>query len=316
MYQETVKSIFDQSDHPGISAQELELFKSQFRASAFTCRLKSCPRATLGFETEKFRLEHEMAHVRKFRCTFPDCHFPPFVSAQALKNHINKYHNPSPAPKSIRDIQTSALRRVRSGHDEEGDGPMHKRRKKNSPVRSAHSNAPQPEDYYQTLIKRVDSSHPPIDPPPSIRQRFIDNNFYVPRHGPFTVSHEATEKTYNLSPAVHRSSLEVPPLKRGFSPERWRGPSKNALDEALRLQNEPKERIASSLISPIPPIGQPLEMTQRDPRDILQRGALNTGNKLTRLPSLRDFIATSEPEQPSIEQVRVTSYFTTKLSPN
>ncbi|PTB44819.1 hypothetical protein M441DRAFT_299452 [Trichoderma asperellum CBS 433.97] len=276
IYQETVKSILDQSDHPGISAQELELFKSQFGTSAFTCRLKSCPRATLGFETEKFRLEHEMTHVRKFRCTFPDCHFPPFVSAQALKNHVNKYHTPSPAPKSIRDIQTPAPRGVRSVHDEEGDGPMHKRRKKNSP--------------------RVDSSHLPIDPPPSIRQRFIDNNFYVPRHGPYTVSHEATEKTSNLSPAAHPSYLEAPPSKRDFSPERWRGSSKKALDEALRLQNDPKERIASSLVSPIPPIGQPLEMSQTDQRDFIQSGPQNTENKLTRLPSLRDLIPSSELE--------------------
>ncbi|EHK42609.1 hypothetical protein TRIATDRAFT_224424, partial [Trichoderma atroviride IMI 206040] len=106
VYQETVRSILDQSDHPGISSEELELFKSQFRASAYTCRLKSCPRATLGFETDKARLDHEIAHVRKFRCTFPDCHFPPFLSAQALKGHTNKYHNPNPAPKSIRNIQT------------------------------------------------------------------------------------------------------------------------------------------------------------------------------------------------------------------
>nr|WOD46422.1 hypothetical protein [Trichoderma atroviride] len=124
VYQETVKSLLDQSDYPGISANELELFKSQFRASIFTCRLKSCPRATLGFDTKKDCLEHEMDHVLKFQCTFPGCQFPPFASAQALKNHVTKYHNPNPnpAPKAIRDVQTtSRLRRVTTGRNEVGD---------------------------------------------------------------------------------------------------------------------------------------------------------------------------------------------------
>lgn len=155
MYQETIRSILDQSDHPGISAEELDLFKSQFRASAFTCRLKSCPRATLGFETEKACFEHEMTHVRRFRCTFPRCHFPPFVSAQALKNHVNKSHNPNPVPQSIRDIQIpSALRRAPTCRDE-GDKPMQKRREKSSPMPSAHSNATKLKEDDQTLSRRA-----------------------------------------------------------------------------------------------------------------------------------------------------------------
>ena len=104
LYQEAVRSLLSQSDYPGVSAEELELFKNQFRTSAFTCRLNSCPRATLGFESEKLRLEHEMAHVRRFRCTFPGCKYPPFVSAQSLTNHSNKYHNPNPPRKSIRRV--------------------------------------------------------------------------------------------------------------------------------------------------------------------------------------------------------------------
>jgi hypothetical protein len=103
-YQEAVRSLLSQSDYPGVSAEELELFKNQFRTSAFTCRLNSCPRATLGFESEKLRLEHEMAHVRRFRCTFPGCKYPPFVSAQSLTNHLNKYHNPNPPRKLIRQV--------------------------------------------------------------------------------------------------------------------------------------------------------------------------------------------------------------------
>lgn len=108
VYQETVRSLLDHHDYPGVTAEELELFKSQFRTSAFTCRLKSCPRATLGFESEKHCLQHEMTHIRRLRCTAADCKFPPFVSPQALKLHISKYHSHSLPPKSIRGIQVSS----------------------------------------------------------------------------------------------------------------------------------------------------------------------------------------------------------------
>ena len=112
-YQAAVRSLLNQGDFPGVSAEELELFKSQFRTSAFTCRLNSCPRATLGFESEKLRLEHELAHVR-FRCTFPGCKYPLFVSAQSLRNHLNKYHNPNLPRKSIR--QVGHISTTRSGN--------------------------------------------------------------------------------------------------------------------------------------------------------------------------------------------------------
>ncbi|UKZ47926.1 hypothetical protein TrVGV298_002161 [Trichoderma virens] len=107
IYQDTVRSLLDQHDYPGVTAEELELFKSQFRASAFTCRLKSCPRATLGFESEKLRIQHELTHVRRWRCTFAGCNFPPFVSPQALKSHAEKYHSHGLPPRSIRSIQVS-----------------------------------------------------------------------------------------------------------------------------------------------------------------------------------------------------------------
>ncbi|KAM0254633.1 hypothetical protein ACHAQJ_006601 [Trichoderma viride] len=122
LYQETVRLLLDQSDHPEVSAEELEFFKSQFRTSAFTCRLKSCPRATLGFELERFLLEHERTHLRRFRCTFPDCKYPSFSSAQALRGHVDKYHSPNPAPKSIRDIWVSpTARRAPTSRDEDNN---------------------------------------------------------------------------------------------------------------------------------------------------------------------------------------------------
>ncbi|KAI0840034.1 hypothetical protein F5Y06DRAFT_246496 [Hypoxylon sp. FL0890] len=106
-YEESVKFLLTQNDYPGVSAEELETFKSQFRASAYTCRLGSCPRATCGFDSEALRLDHEMSHLPRIRCNFPGCQSPPFVSTQALNNHLKKYHVSQPARKSIRRISTS-----------------------------------------------------------------------------------------------------------------------------------------------------------------------------------------------------------------
>lgn len=103
-YQEVVRSLLDQTHYPGLSVDELELFKIHFGTAAFTCRLSSCPRTTLGFETEKLRSEHEMSHVRCFRCTFPGCQYPPFASARALRNHTSKHHTPTIGRKAIRNV--------------------------------------------------------------------------------------------------------------------------------------------------------------------------------------------------------------------
>ncbi|KAF4987182.1 hypothetical protein FDECE_15563 [Fusarium decemcellulare] len=101
-YQEVVRSLLSQTQYPGISTEELELFKVHFGTAAFTCRLNSCPRATLGFETKELRSGHEMSHLRRFRCNFSGCQYPPFVSARALRNHTSKYHTPTAPQKAIR----------------------------------------------------------------------------------------------------------------------------------------------------------------------------------------------------------------------
>ncbi|KAH8803560.1 hypothetical protein F5884DRAFT_904077 [Xylogone sp. PMI_703] len=113
-YQGIIRSLLSRSYYPEISSEELEQFKAQFRTSAFTCRLNSCPRATLGFESESLCLEHEMAHLRQFPCTFPGCKYPPLVSAQSLKNHLNKHHNSNPPRKSIREVRR--IPTIRSGN--------------------------------------------------------------------------------------------------------------------------------------------------------------------------------------------------------
>jgi Fungal Zn(2)-Cys(6) binuclear cluster domain len=87
-----VETLLDQDSCPGASVEELELFKSQFRTSAYTCRLRSCPRATIGFDSDQLRHEHEVAHAGGFRCAFLGCQYPPFRSSKALTAHVNLNH--------------------------------------------------------------------------------------------------------------------------------------------------------------------------------------------------------------------------------
>lgn len=103
-YQGTVRFLLEQDHYPGVSADDLNLFKSQFQSSAFTCRLSFCSRATTGFMSEELRRQHEIAHTKLSMCTVPDCQYPPFTSIRALKHHINKYHRQTPARRSIRRV--------------------------------------------------------------------------------------------------------------------------------------------------------------------------------------------------------------------
>jgi hypothetical protein len=270
VYQETIRSILNQSDHPGISAEELELFKSQFRASAYTCRLKSCPRATLGFETEQSRHDHELAHVRKFRCTFPDCHFPPFLSAQALKGHANKYHNPNPAPKSIRNIQTpSAPRRSPTHHDEGSNKPTKKRRRKSSLILMdrSDSNATLSEENMKPLNNirssplnrskafnpsslKTDSPNLPTGYLPNglsefehsfrqLKQLETAESWDQSKRAPIDLLGVA-KQTRNPSLEIGQNSLILPsPFKEGFRPEPWRQSNEAAMSKAMQAQRVP-----------------------------------------------------------------------------
>lgn len=103
-YQQAVEDLVNQESCPGASSEELELFKKTFRASAYTCRLHSCPRATVGFESEADRHDHEMGHAGGFRCTAPLCQYPPFPTDKSLKSHIATCHGITPPPRSIRRV--------------------------------------------------------------------------------------------------------------------------------------------------------------------------------------------------------------------
>jgi hypothetical protein len=113
-YQQAVEMVLQKDFYPGASADELEQFKNHFRTSAYTCRLRFCPRATIGFDNKQLRYEHEVTHAT-FRCIQPDCQYPPFQSVQTLKAHVNKFHDLLPPRKPIRRPGTDSLRTQQSG---------------------------------------------------------------------------------------------------------------------------------------------------------------------------------------------------------
>ncbi|KAK4113156.1 hypothetical protein N656DRAFT_778690, partial [Canariomyces notabilis] len=93
-YQQTIRDILNQRVLPGVTMQDLDGFKQDFRSTAFTCRLWSCPSFATGFETEELRFKHEVCH-RRILCDVPGCQYPPFSSVDSLKAHKSKCHLPA-----------------------------------------------------------------------------------------------------------------------------------------------------------------------------------------------------------------------------
>lgn len=79
----------------------MESFCTRSRSSAYTCGVRSCPRATIGFNSAGLRDEHQIEHMRKYCCTYPTCQYPPFSSSQILKRHIRTNHTTAAPRKTI-----------------------------------------------------------------------------------------------------------------------------------------------------------------------------------------------------------------------
>ncbi|EHK27294.1 uncharacterized protein TRIVIDRAFT_112990, partial [Trichoderma virens Gv29-8] len=68
-YQASIRSLLMIPSFPGITFEELEKFKREFRTAAFTCRVPNCPRAATGFADQKKLSEHERTHTQHIVCT-------------------------------------------------------------------------------------------------------------------------------------------------------------------------------------------------------------------------------------------------------
>ncbi|KAH8663858.1 hypothetical protein BGZ61DRAFT_431827 [Ilyonectria robusta] len=91
-YQRTIQQLLILRSYQGFSFQELERFRQDFRATAFTCRFSSCPKTTNGFKTHCLRLEHEASHS-VITCPVQGCQYPSFPSTSALKRHQQSCHS-------------------------------------------------------------------------------------------------------------------------------------------------------------------------------------------------------------------------------
>ncbi|KAH8690624.1 NACHT domain protein [Talaromyces proteolyticus] len=117
-YQATIRALLVLRNFPAITTEELEHFQQEHSISAFTCRLPSCPRATVGFENKESQLKHEATHAPCIKCSFPGCQYPSFRSARALKNHEVNCHNSASGRQRIRKADTLASQQTTSDHGE------------------------------------------------------------------------------------------------------------------------------------------------------------------------------------------------------
>lgn len=111
-YQKLLLHAMNEMDIPGVSSRDLEAFRNEFTTSIHTCRLRTCPRATVGFETKDLRIEHEKSHVQRYPCARMGCQYPPFLTPESLKAHVRKEHDTATPPKSIRRVKTTAASHV------------------------------------------------------------------------------------------------------------------------------------------------------------------------------------------------------------
>lgn len=257
-YQDIVRALLGKQTYPGVSAEELELFKTHFRTSAYTCRLNSCFRATLGFESAKKCLEHEKSHVQCLRCTFPGCQYPPFISPQALRSHTNKYHNPNPprkairSPRRVRQINSSPGRietLSRWPQVDDSADPTHTRRlfkaqdgrlpvgnglSSVDPIDSSHtSDNPQPIPHFQ--LPSVDYGHSfddlsliPDDGLSFVDPSLIPDNIQPIPHfqlpppknpdGPWVDMQSVSSPAYSIPRLPNQANFSAPVSNRPISP--------------------------------------------------------------------------------------------------
>lgn len=85
-YQCMISTLLGMHIYSGLSLQQLERFKQEFRTSAFICSVWPCPRAAMGFDSYDLRIAHEVNH-RRTVCKIQGCQYPPFHSIRGLAEH-------------------------------------------------------------------------------------------------------------------------------------------------------------------------------------------------------------------------------------
>ncbi|KAK3989052.1 hypothetical protein QBC44DRAFT_242404 [Cladorrhinum sp. PSN332] len=146
LYQSLIRRLLAMRTVAGIDLEDFERFKIEFRTTAFACRMLSCPRASLGFDSEAQLMEHEASHLG-ITCNVPECQYPPFSSNRALKMHQSKCH----PTRETGVVRRRGIRRTRS--------------KPLSDEYVSHANKSQPISRGEVFMSG-DKSWKPLAPPP------------------------------------------------------------------------------------------------------------------------------------------------------
>jgi hypothetical protein len=104
-YNKRVHALLTTDTFPGLTTLQLTTFKALYGPYAFICRYSGCSKTSLGFSSDKLRVQHEKSHAPPLLCTHPGCTYTlRFQSLHGLKRHLRENHSEliRTVPKSIR----------------------------------------------------------------------------------------------------------------------------------------------------------------------------------------------------------------------
>lgn len=128
-YHKGVVYLMAQSSCPGLSQEELMVFKEEFGPSAFVCHIRGCERSVVGYSTANGLRDHEARHQGLLKCSEASCPYNHvgFSSSKQLKAHQRKLHLASVQ----KEIPRTILRKRPPDH-------AHMGRPRAAPVGNAH----------------------------------------------------------------------------------------------------------------------------------------------------------------------------------
>lgn len=94
-YRDGVIHLVSQKSFPGLSQQDLVVFKEEFGPTAFVCHFRGCERSLVGFPTATALKDHEARHSGLLRCLEPGCSYNKdvgFTTLSQVKKHKRKAH--------------------------------------------------------------------------------------------------------------------------------------------------------------------------------------------------------------------------------
>lgn len=95
-----------------MNIDQIRRFKTLYSSVGLHCRYSSCKHQCVTYPSETERRNHELAHVRSYKCMECDFAGRPFTSRQDLRKHQEKYHMTAvdfAIPLQIRSLAAKSL---------------------------------------------------------------------------------------------------------------------------------------------------------------------------------------------------------------